>query len=160
MLFRRPLFRLFYPAAMPGIAHAWQGPAVLTRKNWYIGAILATGGALSGSLGDNLVRKGHSTSRNWLVVIGNLCTVLLNTGFTLSAMAFADASLVIPFERQSFLTLGWRPADAPTQTAHVKAMSKAKYTRNAGLPQSWMMESREYVFESLFPAVTTWQRHV
>lgn len=55
-----------------------------------IGALLATGGALSGSLGDNLVRMGHRTSTNWLVVAGNLCTVVLNTGFVLSAMAFAD----------------------------------------------------------------------
>lgn len=82
---------------MENITLTWDEPAVLTRKNWYIGAILATGGALSGSLGDNLVRKGHRISENWLVVVGNLCTVVLNTGFVLSAMAFADASLVIPF---------------------------------------------------------------
>ena len=86
-------------------------PDETTSRDYYFGIIFATLGCLSGSLGDNIVRYSfnyHDTLqpdkdlqpalfKRPLWVIGILSTVLLNTAFVLTALAFADATLVIPF---------------------------------------------------------------
>ena len=75
----------------------------VTQDTWYLGVIFATLGCLAGSLGDNLVKMSEEKAKmipesrrppmykRPLWVIGILSTVLLNTVFVLSALAFADA---------------------------------------------------------------------
>lgn len=78
---------------------------------WLLGVVMALLAALAASLGDNLIKLSFTqiavmqekgvepppVYKRPNLVAGNFCLTVLNTGLNLAAMAFADASLTIPF---------------------------------------------------------------
>ena len=71
---------------------------------WHLGILLILMASFLGALGDNLVRFSHvqatthpTTKNNFIWLVGMLCTVVLNTVFTMWAFAYADSSLIVPF---------------------------------------------------------------
>jgi len=89
-----------------------------STPTWWIGGLLALFAALSGALGDNLVRwaYAHAAARaaassskekeccaafagaSWPVwVLGTFCTTVLNSAGVIFAFSFAQASMIIPF---------------------------------------------------------------
>mmetsp|Transcript_10541 Transcript_10541/g.33684 ORF Transcript_10541/g.33684 Transcript_10541/m.33684 type:complete len:335 (-) Transcript_10541:218-1222(-) len=79
--------------------------------DWVIGVSLSVAAAASASLGDNLIkwsyaktkarkRKGEHKRplyRRPVLLVGNFCNMVLNTGLSLVSFAFVDASISIPF---------------------------------------------------------------
>lgn len=71
---------------------------------WYYGVLLSLLASFVGGLGDNFVRYAHTRKRDaaklantgaWL--LGLFLTVVGNTVLTIWSLAYADASLIVPF---------------------------------------------------------------
>ena len=69
---------------------------------WYVGMLLALAASFVGALGDNLVRYAHRAEKTtqrtmgiWALGLG--LTAIGNSALTLWALAYADASLIVPF---------------------------------------------------------------
>ena len=74
------------------------------QKYWYYGIILTLLASFFGALGDNLIRYSHvnfkrrsNCALNFIWYIGMFCSIVLNTLCVMGALAFADASVVVPF---------------------------------------------------------------
>jgi hypothetical protein len=78
---------------------------------WWVGVLLSILSAVFGSLGDNLIKLSYTKEELNVAAglpptplvcrpiwwTGMLCLTILNTGCTMAAYSFADASLTIPF---------------------------------------------------------------
>eukprot|EP00922_Rhytidocystis_sp_ex-Travisia-forbesii_P021012 GHVS01030835.1.p1 GENE.GHVS01030835.1~~GHVS01030835.1.p1 ORF type:complete len:457 (+),score=39.26 GHVS01030835.1:115-1485(+) len=76
-------------------------------SNWPVGVVVALIGSIAGAVGDNVIRLEYTKAgpqlkpadmfKRWRWIVGLLLTTVVDIGCTLTALAFAPATIITPF---------------------------------------------------------------